>query len=274
MSPKTVTEMCSAFLDGFYERIEYAIVSNGHVERRLENRYQDPLLTQLVEAHYEVPVKGRSCESSGTKTKPPLPGNLAAADAIMSDLRTAASAGCRLAEVRVLAPTANRRLEGMLAGLAAWERDADPQDAQTVSEALRRPYRDARRFLGYGRDSVIHIEGSVCGACDGRLYVDRDLLDTAVHCRDCDQVLPLVEWIKIAQGLELVDTTKAVWWLRRAAGGGDLRKIRQCVYRWGDEGIIRKHGADRRGQRRWDIGEIQRAAEAYYNKHGKFPWGS
>lgn len=268
----TVSEICSAFLDGFHERIEYAIVRNGHVERRIENRNQTPLLTQLIEAHYTVPVTGRSCESSATKTKPPLPGNLAQADAIMSDLRRACTEACAVAEVRVLAPTQNQRLEAMLAGLAAWESFGDHRDTLTVAEALSGPHRDARRFLGYGNDLSLPIHGSVCGPCGGALYIDRSSTDLGVHCRSCPNVVGLAAWIKIAEGLDLVDTTKAVWWLRRAAGGGDVRLIRMAVYRWGDQGIIVKHGTDRRGQRRWDLGEIQRAAESYYDKHGKFPW--
>lgn len=213
----TISEIVAALLDGWNEKIEFAVRIRLHgracdprhceacpsvVERRTEVRRQPPLVTQLLEARWASPVVARDCEVQAIgKPKSKPPGNLVRTDELIGDVWRIAQeleAEWRLGpeggglEMRSMAGTRALR------ALAAYEGHADPLARRDACEALWRPYRRIRVMLGYDND-WIDIAGSTCGACEGGvLRVERGQ-PTVVECKACSVRYPWQSWVAMLE---------------------------------------------------------------------------
>ena len=174
-----------------------------HIEYRQTYPEQVPVLTQLVEAKYEVPVTGNA-ERGGTKLEPPMPGNLVTPDTLMWNIRIAA--GRIVADWNIV--TTSGRQNGKTSGVVWLETITaviayrTPQELDDAAALLRPAYDAAMRYLGYTTDRVMLLDTS-CDTCGGVLSAPRELGQGSmdVHCEGwnaeppCGRTYSPAEWL-------------------------------------------------------------------------------
>jgi len=286
----TIAELVEQLLDGWSERIEYAVSVPVHTqdchdtiislsiqevrhyecdcprrkELRAERRKQGALCTQLVEAGYSVPVTGGG--PGGSKPGSRVPGNLLRPDEILSRLADVcevwaydATGGLEYQPAPINVRL--RRAEQLLREMATWETDTDPDDARDTVRALHGIVRQARVFLGYDSTWTL-IADTRCGECGGQLLVEREGA-AEVRCEDCRASYPWQAWLELHEtsGPRLVDTPAALI----VAG---LRNP-STLYSWASRGHVTRYGGAGNGNALWDVAELKARAEAVAGERKK-----
>lgn len=140
-------------------RIEYV---TAHIS-------QPPLLTQLLEAKWSVPVSGGSGGGNPNKSESQMPGNLVRPDEILHKLNIAANSAYMdiEGEASVILEETLRRISVATPFLTA-EQDSD------AAHLLAVPIHEALVELGY-RARRVRLAEARCPDCEGSLSVERDV---------------------------------------------------------------------------------------------------
>lgn len=242
-----------------------ATVEISHARRR-----ESPLLTQLLDAHYHVPVTG---ERAG-KTEmihSPTPGNLLGPDESLAQINDVAVGYAKLfgwiyrTESRDGATELALRY---LAGVAIAPRFT-PQEIAPAAMELRQVAVRAAGRLGH-RAKWTYLEEEACPECGGALrYADPIVIECGGRANvsgPCGGVWPWYRWAllspPVGQSIDLltptlaepgrpstpgrlVDSEAAALWIGRD---------RHTLYRWHAEGRITRHGTRRAAL--WDLAEL------------------
>lgn len=257
--------------NGWYERIEFGkLVQYEHgsvIEQRAENRWQQPLVTQLRLARFakRVTVKDGGGSPGKSHKKPPPPGNLEETDDIIHAIAAVACKGRGFADCNS-GPTPYA--QDAIFHLVVLKQDSHKLSAWQLAEMTRqlaRVVRRARIHLGYESDEM-QFADTVCGDCGGALAAERHA-PTEVRCvgtplaESCGRVYTWAQWGELlAAGPVLVDTKTAERCLGRPAG---------TLYRWASNGKVKRYGTRKQGGARWDLEELRKFQEGLDRRRKK-----
>jgi len=164
----------------------------SRIEYRQTYPMQVPILTQLFEAKYEVPVTGDNGKGP-TKLEAPLPGNLVVPDTLLWNIRIAAGMVVSDWSLHLSGGRQNGKTSGAawLQALRAAQGRRLPEELDDAAGALRPSYEAAMRYLGYGTDRVMLVD-TCCDECGGVLSAPRQLGqdDMDVHCEGLNEEPP------------------------------------------------------------------------------------
>lgn len=211
MPARKVTEASQALLTGWYERVEYSIVSGGIVEYRVKQVRYEPLLTQLQLLAHQPASTGSSEGSNPNKggSKPPI--NLAPLNLVdemtveaREQVRTLANLGAPYVK-----STRKWTLERALTELPAMAAYCEGKHLETVEKTAERAQlwvKRSRVLLGY-EPREIQLANTVCHSCGGALVVARDA-SSDVRCAGhpeapaCGQRYPRWAWLDLLNSME------------------------------------------------------------------------
>lgn len=207
-----------------------------------------PLLTQLMESKWSVPVTGNNGRG-GTKIEAPLPGNLTGPESVIQMIESAAWTICADWELDITPR------EGLDKHLTAISEDLHVGSATDLADAagmLGPALRAALVYLGY-RTGRVYLAEMVCPECCGALSVPRDLRGgsddlVSVNCEGspenapCGRTWTPDQWVILHEVNRYIEEAKEILAVSKSVRG-DKQTHCPANHSYAEHGRITKQGS-------------------------------
>lgn len=182
----------------------------GRIEYRAEHRQQLPLLTQLFEAKWAIPISGKQGGGNPSKVEAPMPGNLIRPDELIHKLTIAAQTALSDWAIEYQLPIVE-----CLKELLRYTKFADDEERQDAAHLIGVPVHEALVELGYRHRRVV-LRDFPCPQCAGPVSVEREDAHE-VTCDRCGWLATSAQWLDMLAAKVLAARYAAV-------EAGDCRK--------------------------------------------------